>query len=161
MDRAPLVETPRPFAGYTFGYNDTRFVQRAHDVMTAVALARRLASPGAKTAVVGLDGSGRWALAARAADPSLANVLAVDLRGFTLAGVPDWTHPDFMPGAGKYGDLAGMIAAAAPATLWIQGSHDGSETLARAYQALEAPGALQQSERHSPLPIDWLITQLE
>ncbi|MFO0913489.1 MAG: acetylxylan esterase [Pirellulales bacterium] len=146
-DLAPLVDTPRQFAGYTFGYNFPRYVQRTHDVMTAVSLARRLAGPEVQVGVVGLGGAGRWAVTAQAADPGLARALAVDLNGFTVSRVADWSHPDFMPGAGKYGDMAGMLVAAAPARLWVDGLDDTSVAAVRnAYQGLRQSDRLKQDD---------------
>jgi hypothetical protein len=68
----------------------------------------------------------------------------VDTKGFRFAGLDSYLHPDFLPGAVKYGDLPGLLALSAP-RLWIAGEKtvpDGAKSvpgLAEAVDLLLAP----------------------
>ena len=59
------VKNPREAAAFTFGYNHTLFAQRVHDVLTLIAFARQQEPKPTTVALVGLDGAGPWATAAR------------------------------------------------------------------------------------------------
>ena len=125
-----VVENPREFAGYTFGYNHALFAQRTHDVLSIVSLLRKAKPDSQSTvktvAVAGWDDAGPIAAAARAVAGEAIDRAAVDTGGFRFGKLLDYRHPMFLPGGAKYLDLPGMIALAAPQPLWLAG--EGQET---------------------------------
>lgn len=134
---------------YTYGYNDALFVRRVHDLLTVIASARRLhGRTDCRVALVGIDGAGHWALAALAAaaaagDRPAVDVAIVETMGFHFADVPSVWHADFLPGAVKYGDVAGMLVMAAPMPLVLIKPDEAAGHSARsAWAAAGADSAL-------------------
>ena len=123
--RQRVVKNPREFAGYSFGYNPTLFAERAHDVLSIVHFLRTAKigeHPSPKrVAVVGLGSRGRIVAAARAVAGDEIDATAIDTQGFRFGKVLDYRSPDFLPGAGKYLDLPGALAAGSPRPLWLAG----------------------------------------
>ena len=123
--RQRVVKNPREFAGYSFGYNPTLFAERAHDVLSIVHFLRTAKigdHPSPKrVAVVGLGSRGAIVAAARAVAGDEIDATAIDTKGFRFGKVLDYRSPDFLPGAGKYLDLPGALAAASPRPLWLAG----------------------------------------
>ena len=101
------------FYGYTHGYNRPVLAERVQDVLTLAVLARQ--NPAVKG--VHLIGTGRNAviglLAAAVAGEAVDSV-AADLNGFEFEDVESVTSTEFLPGATKYGGVAGLAALAAP-----------------------------------------------
>ena len=115
--RQRTVKNPREFAGYTFGYNDPAIARSAQDVLTILAFLRNTEVPGhprpSHVAVAGFGEAAPIVLAARTvAGPSIDRV-AVDTGGFRFESLDDWRHPLFLPGAVRYLDIPGLIAAGA------------------------------------------------
>jgi hypothetical protein len=137
-------------AAYTFGYNRALFAQRVHDVLTAVSYFRGDDQSWGSIDIVGLNGAGAWASAAKAIAGKAVERAAVDTLGFRFANVPAVDHPDFLPGGAKYFDLPGLLALSAPGELWLRGetpsagseapANDNSD-LALITAAYEAAGA--------------------
>lgn len=126
------------YTGYTFGYNHALFAQRVHDVMTLVAFARQYEGhPPDKVHLVGANGGGRFVAAAAAMLGDKVEKVAVDAGGFRFAELNRFDHPEFLPGAVKYGDVAGMIALRAPRTMMVAGVKDkqGQSLIEAAYKA--------------------------
>ena len=123
--RQRVVKNPREFAGYSFGYNPTLFAERAHDVLSIVHFLRTAKigdHPSPKrVAVVGLGSRGAIVAAARAVAGDEIDATAIDTQGFRFGKVLDYRSPDFLPGAGKYLDVPGALAAASPRLLWLAG----------------------------------------
>jgi dienelactone hydrolase len=122
---------------YYYGYNDSLFARRVHDILTAVSFVRHHPKWEVKEVVVaGMQGAGHWAAAARAIAGPEIDRCAVDTAGFRFAKVASHWDGNFLPGAVKYGDVAGLLVQSAPAPLWIR---DPDETLrknlAAAYNA--------------------------
>ena len=134
-----VVKNPREAAAYTFGYNPTLFASRVHDVLTLVRFLRTAKvgdHPAPKSvALVGLGSKGGIAAVARAVAGDAIDAAAIDTRGFRFADVLDYRSPEFLPGAGKYLDLPGALAAAAPGRLWLAGEATVPETVAAAAKA--------------------------
>jgi dienelactone hydrolase len=139
----PRVKNPREAAAYTFGYNHCVFVHRVHDVMSVVKFIKTHERPSKELTVVGLDGAGHWAAAARAECGDAIDRAVIDTDGFRFGKVLDIHSPDFLPGGAKYGDLPGMLALGAPGKLWIAGEGDTGLALARTqYEAASASSRL-------------------
>ncbi|MBM4010891.1 MAG: hypothetical protein FJ286_05850 [Planctomycetes bacterium] len=121
-------ESRRQDCSYVYGYNDSAYARRVHDLLTLVAVARNHRRRAAERIVlVGETGAGHWVAGALAAasstldgrrDPPIAAAV-IDTGGFRFDALPDVWHHDFLPGAVKYADLGGLLAMAAPLPLWI------------------------------------------
>ena len=137
--RQRVVKNPREFAGYSFGYNPTLFAERAHDVLSIVHFLRTAKigdHPSPKrVAVVGLGSRGAIVAAARAVAGDEIDATAIDTQGFRFGKVLDYRSPDFLPGAGKYLDVPGALAAASPRPLWLAGETEVPEVLSAAAKA--------------------------
>ena len=133
-----VVENPRQFAGYTFGYNHTLFSQRVHDILTLVATARSAKPKPKQVSLLGVGGAGPWVAAALAQAGSAVDRAAIDTGGFRFVDLSTYRDGNFLSGAVKYGDLPAMLALYAPGELWIAG--EGSEVpqvVAAAYHSLD------------------------
>ena len=73
--------------------------------------------------------------AARAVAGDEIDAAAIDTQGFRFGKVLDYRSPDFLPGAGKYLDLPGALAAASPRPLWLAGEAGVPEVLSAAAKA--------------------------
>ena len=148
MKRTRVVENPREFAGYTFGYNRTLFAQRVDDVLNVVAFLRGYeGAPHASLQsvdVAGFGGSGPVVAAARAIARDAITRAAVDTGGFRFGQLTDFRDPRFLPGGAKYGDVPGLLALGAPGRLWIGGEALPALTK-KVYESANALGALTAS----------------
>jgi len=107
--RTPRVKNPREAAAYTFGYNPAVFVQRVHDVLTAVQFIRNHERPTKRLGLIALDGTGPIAAAARAQAGGAFARAAIHVGDFRFGRVLDLHSPDFLPGGAKYGDVEGLL----------------------------------------------------
>jgi dienelactone hydrolase len=153
--RQRVVKNPREFAGYSFGYNPTLFAERAHDVLSIVHFLRTAKigdHPSPKrVAVVGLGSRGRIVAAARAVAGDEIEATAIDTQGFRFGNVLDYRSPDFLPGAGKYLDLPGAIAAGSPRPLWLAGEAEVPDVVSA---AAKGAGAADSVTRFGGAPGD-------
>lgn len=161
VERTRRVKNQRESAAYSFGYNPTLFVRRVHDVMTVLAMVQNMRPLPARIDLVGIHGAGHWAAAACAQARGVIESAAIDTAGFRFGKLLDLHHPDFVPGAAKYGDLPAMLALAAPTTLWLAGeATDPNSVVARVYQAEGATQELNQwsgtANQTEAAAIDWL-----
>ena len=134
LTKTPRVKNPREAAPYTFGYNSAVFAQRVQDVLTAVKLIKTSDRPSKRIDLVGLNGGGAWAAAARALCGEAIDRAVIDTQGFQFGTVLDLHSPDFLPGGAKYGDLSGILALGAPGELWVAGEAGDSTMLKARYQ---------------------------
>lgn len=160
----PRVKNPREAAAYTFGYNHALFVNRVHDILTAVKFVKTHEPKSKSTDLVGLNGAGRWAAAARALCGGAIDHAAIDTSGFRFGRVSDIHDLDFLPGGAKYGDLPGMLALAAPAPTLLFGETDEALTPVRAqYKAARAEKELTaqtaSADAMRATTIKWLLQQ--
>jgi dienelactone hydrolase len=141
-----VVGTSREFAGYTHGYNDSLFAQRAHDVLTIVKYLRTAqveSHPKVSTlAVAGFGGAGPIVAAARAVSGTAIDRAVVDNASFRFGKLLDYRDPQFLPGGAKYLDLPGLLALSAPSALWLAGEETAPAVLADAYKAAGQTKAL-------------------
>lgn len=162
--RTRRVEKDREAAAFSFGYNHTLFARRVHDVLTVLAFARGREVTGARVDIVGLQGAGHWVAAAGAQAPGVIDRVAVDTQGFRFGKLLDIYHPDFLPGAAKYGDLLGMLTLTTPASLWLAG--EGSQVPDQIATAYEAADPVRQvvawdgeAADARAAAVDWLLVQ--
>jgi len=123
------VDTPREFAGYTFGYNNPSIVHSVHDVLSMIAFLRNTVVSGHprpnRVLLAGLNESAPVVLATRAVSERSVDRTFVDTNGFRFATLDDWRHPLFLPGAVRYLDIPGFIAAG-KSTLLLAGEESKS-----------------------------------
>ena len=100
----------RASAAYTFGYNRAVFAQRVHDVLTAASYYRGDEKPLGVVDIVGLNGAGHWAAAAKAIAGKAIDRTVIDTAGFRFVNLKSTDEPDFLPGAVKYEDVPGLLA---------------------------------------------------
>jgi len=152
---------------YTYGYNDSLFVRRVHDLLTAVAFARRLhGRDDCRVALVGGAGAGHWAVAALAAaavhaagdEPAAIDIAAIDTAGFDFVNVPSVWHADFLPGAIKYGGIRGLLVTAAPLPVILIAPHESVAQAARAaWTAAARPADLTVADSTAEAALlEWL-----
>jgi len=151
---------------YTYGYNDSAYARRVHDLLTLIAAARdHAAQPAKRIVLVGEGGAGHWVAGAVAAacstldgrgDPPIAAAV-IDTAGFRFDTLPDVWHDDFLPGAVKYGDLGGMLAMAAPLPLWLADPDAALIESLKRFTAIQG-GSLEGpwSREHSGPVAPWL-----
>jgi dienelactone hydrolase len=142
-DETRRVDNPREAAAYTWGYNRALFAQRVHDLLTVIGFAANHPRSPSQIWLVGLQGAGPWVAAARAQAAHQVDRAVVDTEGFRFLNVTTIGDPQFLPGGAKYDDLPGMLALAAPQSLWLAGESEAAAQWVRdAYAAAEAPDAL-------------------
>lgn len=146
----PKVANPREYAGFTYGYNAPLFSQRVHDLLTLLAFVSTYEQKPKEIALIGTNGAGPWVAAARAQAGDVVTRAVVDAPGFRFAALKSWRHPDFLPGALKYGDLPAILGLSAPQPLWLIGEAPPA-SLKAAYaatpDALKAVGTLEEVVR--------------
>lgn len=100
----------RTYGGFHFGYNRSLLAERASDVATAATFARDLlysSSNDAEVCVVGFSGMGPAALVASRLREC---PMSIDLAHFDFDQVKVLDDENLLPGALKYGGVAGMSA---------------------------------------------------
>lgn len=150
-ERVPVrnraVENGREAAAYTYGYNHPLLAQRAHDVLSIVGYLRRGDTAGhPRPARVLLVASGRMApvaAAARAVAGEAIDRAAIDTAGFRFAAIDDHLDESFLPGAVKYLDLPGLLAAGAPGPLWLAGEGAPAPAVVTAASAARGGTAIE------------------
>lgn len=101
------VANSREFAGYTHGYNHSRFARQVHDLLSVIAY---LDSKDEKTIEIraGKGFEPQAIVASYLAGNSIKKVV-VESSGFRFSEIVDYRDPRFLPGAIKYGDLDFLI----------------------------------------------------
>jgi dienelactone hydrolase len=128
------------YLGYTLGYNPPLFAQRVHDVLSVIAYARASRPASAKIVLVGVEGAGPWAAAARAQAGAAVDEAILDTGGFRFAGITALDDPELLPGGAKYLDLPGILALCAPHKLVLCGEGEKAPpVVAAAYKAAGRP----------------------
>jgi len=98
---------------YFYGYNDSVFVRRVHDLVSTVAMIRQHPKWEAKKVAVKADGPlSAVAYAAKFILGDQIDELDVDSGDFSFSKVSDNWSDDMVPGAVKYGDIAALRALA-------------------------------------------------
>jgi dienelactone hydrolase len=104
LERTARVKNPREAAAYTFGYNNTVFQQRVHDLLTVVAFVKGHERASKEIVLAASEGAEAWAACARAVcGDAVAGVVGGPVS-FRFASVRDIHSPDFVPGGAKYLD---------------------------------------------------------
>jgi dienelactone hydrolase len=148
------------FAGYTFGYNRPLLSQRVHDILTAVAFARK--QQGVKKVhLIGNGKAGPWVLLARGLCGDSVARTAADVNKFRFDSVRKMTDEMMLPGALKYGGLPALAGLSAPGELHLHNQRGTGmgQWLKPAYKAAGAGDKLVTSGEKLPAEklIDWLL----
>jgi hypothetical protein len=158
-----VVKNPREFAGYTYGYNYALIAERAHDVLSVIAFAKRNGHHDATSVeLIALDGTAPIAAAALARCEGTVNRAAIDTRGFRFGKLTDYRDANFLPGGAKYGDLPGMLSLAAPARLFVAGETEESTALVKkAFAAAGVRDAIvlggNSGEAARGAAVEWIV----
>lgn len=109
--RLPATSKPadRKYLGFTLGYNRAVIAERAHDVLTAIALMRARRRVRSLRLLAGHEAGPSTLLAAALAGDALSG-LAIDLGGFDFQYVVSDDDPRLLPGGLKYGGLTGFAS---------------------------------------------------
>ena len=128
------------FSGYTFGYNDSLFVKRVHDVL---ALAKYAADSDSQPVyVVGMGReAGPVAIAAQSQSGSAIRHTFVDPEGFRFQQLTKQDDPMFVPGAVKYLDLDGLLVLCLDGKIDVVGNQ--SAVVQRIAQATSQSDAIR------------------
>lgn len=132
----------REAAAYTFGYNHPLFAQRVHDVLTLIAYVRDDEHGPERVHLLGINGGGPLALAARAIVGPVVDSAFIDTQGFRFQDVKSLRDPSFLPGAVKYGDMGGLMALNSPHELVVHGETKLPEVASASYKAAGAADKL-------------------
>ncbi|MFT4556066.1 MAG: dienelactone hydrolase [Planctomycetaceae bacterium] len=160
LTQQQVVANPREAAAYTYCYNDTLFVQRVHDVLTLISWVGNDEHEPKRLNLIGTNGAGPIAAAARLVAGNSVTKLAVDTKGFRFGDLTSYRHPDFLVGAVKYGDLPGLLALSAPHPLWIGGESGVTPKVVKAaYSAAGAKNVVQSSDQQNAVDsaVVWLL----
>ena len=133
---------------YYYGYNHSLFSRRVHDILTCLTFVRNAPKWNVKSVtLVGDKGAGHWAAAARAVAGKQIDRAIIDTSGFRFAKLQSDYDGDFVPGAVKYGDIAGFLVLSAPHPLWLSDNDQSLQNqLTKSYAAHGASDALQLSQ---------------
>lgn len=124
------------YGGYTYGYNDSLFAQRVHDLLSVIAYVKHHDKQPEQISLVGFGKAGAWVAAARAQAGDAVDRAAIDAGAFRFARLNAIDEPEFVPGIVKYGDLPALLALSAPHPLWLGGEGSTApEVTAAAYRA--------------------------
>ena len=129
--------TSRQIPAYTYGYNNSLFVQRVHDLLTLISFVANDEHGTKNIVLVGANGAGPIAATARALVGNAVHTAIVDTAGFRFGEITRFNDVNFLPGAIKYGDLPGILALNAPHRLIVVGEDIPAFTKA-IYDAAEA-----------------------
>lgn len=160
-----LVDTPRQFAGFTYGYNHTLFAQRVHDLLTLVKFISGDKHEPTKIDMIGLNGAGPLVAAVRAQVGRKIRKAIIDTQGFRFKNLTNYQDENFLCGAVKYGDVPAMLALSAPLPVWILGESDlDTEMIEASYNASNAVNAYDalniaknRSKGKWNAEVDWLL----
>ena len=135
------------------GYNRTVIANRVHDILTAVAAARKVSE---EVNLVGIDGAGPWVMLASAMAGGAVKRTVVDANGFDFASVKERGDVNFLPGALWYGGLYNMAALRAPGEMLVMNAGDAdTSALTAAYGAAGASTKLRV-EKGKVDVVEWL-----
>ena len=160
LNQQRVVRNPREAASYTYGYNDTLFVRRVHDILTLVSWVRNDDHAPGRIHMIGLNVAGVLVAAARAITGDMIKKAAIDTDGFRFADLTSYRAPHFLPGGVKYGDLPALLSLSAPHPLWLAG--EGGRVprpVARVYAATGQRDNVVSTARRDSADgaVDWLL----
>lgn len=155
------VGNPREFAGYTFGYNRPLVSQRAGDVLTLISYVRNHEMNPKQVSLVATTGAAPIVAAALAQSRYAVDAAAIQTGGFRFGKLLDLQDVNFLAGGAKYGDLPGILALAAPASLWLDGESPADVAVVKgAYAAADKLDRLTLYQGKPAESLDAAVTWL-
>jgi hypothetical protein len=164
-DIATVVELPSlpiddGYAGFTFGYNRSLLANRIHDILTAVAYARK--QDGVKKVhLVGFGEAGPWVVLARGLCGDAVAKTAADMNQFRFQNILTMYDPMLQPGALKYGGMPALTALCAPHPLFVYNMQgvDANGWIAAAYQSSGQGQNVRQETKKASMEdaLSWLL----
>lgn len=142
LSETRIVNNPREFVGYTAGYNHSLFAQRVHDILTLIAFSKYSKYEPEGINLIGLGKMAGPLVAAAAVQAGpVVNKIAVGTGGFRFATITSVRDPMLIPGAIRYGDVAGLLALLAPQKLALVDEPANSDVAKLATSAFAAAKA--------------------
>ena len=137
------VEDDHHFAGYTFTYNRPLAVIQCEQILCAITAI----DSEWKTQNTALVAHGDMLVATSAAGVIAGPILdrlIVDTGGFRFANLKSYRDPSFLPGASKYGGLAGLLSLRVPYALQVadRGNDHFSRRIIEMYESWEVASEL-------------------
>lgn len=106
---ARKVNNPREAACFTQGYNHSLCAKRVHDVMTCIKFLRTYKKGPSKVNLIASEGVAHIALAASVmVGRENVSSIEADPGDFRFAELDSIRHPDFLPGAMKFGGIRAL-----------------------------------------------------
>ena len=119
------------------------FAQRVHDVLTLIAFVNQDDHGAKDIHLIATGSAGPVAAAARFQSGKVVSKAVIDTAGFRFVELESWKHPQFLPGAVRYGDLPGLLALNAPEALCLLGEGETvPELTARIYKIRGKAGSV-------------------
>ncbi|MCC9599962.1 acetylxylan esterase [Stieleria sp. JC731] len=137
----PLIDDPRSYSGFTFGYNRPLLVKRYDQTLCALASIER----GSETNIR-LVGQFPAVIAAGVFAADQVDELVLTNPSYRFGSVSHYRDADFVPGASKYFDLPGLVSLRAPHVIEVDGG-EVPELVQQVYSAANAADAVRVSER--------------
>ena len=160
LSENPLVNNPRPYAGYTYTYNNTIFVRRVHDLLTITAWINGKDHGADAVHAVGVNKGGPLLAATRVIAGTQLTSIAIATEGFRFCNLDRWQDDFFVPGAVKYGDLPSLLALSSPNRLWVGNESERLSLVVGAYAATAAGDAItfgHHSDTTANDAVTWLM----
>jgi dienelactone hydrolase len=144
------------YAGYYYGYNRALVAERVHDILTAIAFAKK---PDTKAIhLVGFDKAGPWVVLARGLCGDAVERTAADVNGFRFEQVADFDDEMMLPGAVKFGGLLALAGVIAPHELYLHNAK-GAGSAAFLQAAYTASGQGTKLQRQGEKADDAKVVQ--
>jgi dienelactone hydrolase len=157
VTRTRKVKNPREAAAYTFGYNNSLFSQRVHDVLTVLSFIKNHERQSASIDLVGLDNTGPIATVARAQSNGAIRRLAMGDADFRFGNLKEIFDVSFLPGGAKYGDIPGFLALAAPQQTRLINAASVPDLTQKIYKSANASNALSTANATDVEVSGWLL----
>jgi dienelactone hydrolase len=121
VNQNQVVDNPREFAGYTYGYNHPLFIKRVHDLLTSIENIRTNEKRALSTIELKGSGSAAYlAAAARAVSHDTIQNAILDLDGLSNEPISDYRDPDFFFGSAKLASISACLGVGAPSRLQVR-----------------------------------------
>ncbi|MGI9472310.1 MAG: acetylxylan esterase [Rubripirellula sp.] len=138
-DEQRVIDDPRSYSAFTFGYNRTLAAERCGDLLTILAYAK--AENLGSVRMIADSGSAPWAAPAAAIAGKAIDRFLIDTAGFRFANLNSYSDANFVPGAVKYGDLPTLLALRAPHRMMLVGEDETPSVVQQSYSAHQADRA--------------------
>ena len=116
-----MVDDTMSYSALTLGYNRTLAAQRCGDLLAVLAHAKRgMEDKSSEITLLSTGSAVAWSAAAAAIAADRLDHYHLEQNDFRFAKIQDYSDPDFVPGAVKYGDLETLLKLRAPHGItWI------------------------------------------